>query len=108
MAIFKVGQRVAANYRSTDGVVPKDAEGTVVEVTSNFLCPYSVRFDNYPCPDTKDDLYICDADDIRPLTDPKADAFIESLKRLRYEEPKAPRPETIPARELDKYRGGSQ
>lgn len=106
MAIFKVGQRVASNRDSGDGIVPKNAEGTIIEI-DNSIWPYRVRFDGYRSM-ADHGLYDCDSSDIRPLTDPKADAFIEGLKRLRYEEPKAPKPETIPARELDKYRGGSQ
>lgn len=82
MATFKVGQRV----RSLPGTKLDWIDtGTVHYVDpTDSVHPYQVRTDHAHC--ANDDLlWWHRACELAPLTDPKADAFIESLKRLERE-----------------------
>lgn len=88
MATFRVGQRV----KYVSGILPRHpigSEGTVVAVPAIELQSgdggVSVKFDSDHAPGYSH----VRSSSVVPLTDPKADAFIESLKKLKpYEEPK--------------------
>jgi hypothetical protein len=89
MATFKVGQRVKV-IRS-QGFIPKAVgrEATIIAIEPNRRCSaaHYIAIDGLPC----DSLIVIGAtgwaypDQLAPLTDPRADAFIESLKKLSRE-----------------------
>lgn len=93
---FKVGQKVKRN--SVENVaVPAGAEGiiTALNVYADHRMAYhAVVWSGYPCPNASDGVWNTRADCLIPITDPRADAFIESIKKLDRE----PRiPVTTPA-----------
>jgi hypothetical protein len=90
MAQFRVGQRVKVlpTQRS-----PWSDEGTVTGICPDDPMGHTVlvRCDNHPTFDEWD-AWFCHPDDVRPITDPGADAFIERVKKLKpYDEPKVER-----------------
>lgn len=100
MATFKVGQRVKKIRHRLPSepdydprqvyIVPLGHEGTVLGYAADG--DVRVTFDNFQLPSWADCVE-CRPGQLAPLTDPLADAFVASIKRLKpYEEPKvAPR-----------------
>ena len=103
MANFKVGQRVRviANHGDKVGDMIVGHEGMLVRRKSEWWCgdrcfpvwivsvptaPFSDPLSNL-----RPDEWACMDEELAPLTDPKADAFLESIRKLKpYEEPKVP------------------
>lgn len=85
MANFNVGQRVrlvrnAGSYRLRLEYVNR--EGAFVRYRATALFDCTVRFDGDDC-----DMN-CFSESLVPLSDPKADEFIERIKSMKpYEEP---------------------
>ena len=101
MATFKVGQRVrkVEMQRPEDNgglrylgspLAPIGTEGTVVALR-NEACAVDVAWDGYPSRGLASAWRVM-LYQLAPLTDPKADAFVESLKKLARE------PQNIPER----------
>lgn len=103
MADFRVGQRVRilGNVRSKRTPAKHDQEGTILAVNvkppsrSSFgpgdtiAAPwYEVEIDGHPWGDGRG-WKVCEVW-LRPLTDPKADEFIERIKKLAREPRAAP------------------
>lgn len=97
MATFKVGQRVKLLVNKPSGgpwpvQVPAGAVGTVTSplmfvkpVNVNGLAHvYAVQFDGVSS-GFRDGHFSCRPHEIVPLTDPKADAFMERIKKLERE-----------------------
>jgi hypothetical protein len=86
MAKFRVGQKVRLiAYKAGDlREVPLRAEGVIVKrgtLTATGPCDFSVDFAAFG-------KRGCNACQLAPLTDPKADAFLESMRKMKpYEEP---------------------
>ena len=100
MATFKVGQRVKLVAIDAHlGWMPRPpamGEGGIVVpggVSNNLTC--RVLFDKARG-STTDGAFGCFAHEIAPLTDPKADEFIERIKKLKPE-PVLPAPEKLPS-----------
>lgn len=97
MATFKVGQRVkrisGAKGAAYD-FAPADQEGVIVGLPG-WVCKFAlwpVRFDSGK-------QWDCVAESLVPLSDPGADAFMESLRKLKplHEEPTVRKVITTPA-----------
>lgn len=93
MAIFKVGQRVRVVRALGQEVAPvpdgyeisnhNGKQGTVVDINSpRALGRFCIQVEL----DGEDNFlmgFLCCADELEPLTDPLADAFIERIKKLQ-------------------------
>jgi hypothetical protein len=90
MATFKVGQRV--KVIAVDGLKWSflvGCTGTIIPVPpvpplSRQAKDFPVDLDGLPCP-LPSGTWGFNADQLAPLTDPKAEAFIEGLKKLARE-----------------------
>ena len=72
MATFHVGQRVK---RIGEGMfIPLGSEGTIISPVYDGLCQWRVAFDGLH-------EWNCVQENLAPLTDPKADEFIERIKK---------------------------
>ena len=96
MATFKVGQRVRV-IKHYVGLVPFDVahlgkEGVVINVSPHLPYPYWVALDSGI-------VHYFAAEELTPLTDPKADEFIARLKKLGSE------PAILTPAQLEEVRG---
>ena len=92
MATFKVGQRVKkvedvhpldVRGPRASVYVPNGAVGTVTATSADFG-DYLVRYDRYPSSHSSG-TFAALSYQLAPLTDPRAEQFIESLKKLGRE-----------------------
>lgn len=96
MSTYKVGQRVRIVYEDSDccgqtGVIWAIDTTTPWHPDDSKTNPpgYLIDIDGWGRYAEDGDLLAFEAHELAPLTDPAADAFIESIKRLKpYEEPK--------------------
>lgn len=88
MAIFRVGDRVRKvnnGHRKAQVLVPLGAEGVIVGWDPDGTFEWMVEYPDAPKPPFPWKYHFADSEMLAPLTDPKADAFLESLKRLGRE-----------------------
>jgi hypothetical protein len=78
MANFKVGDRVrkVQIYGAGFEPIPIGATGTIAGVQTVSLWEYEVRYDGFG------EVCVADAFMIAPLTDPRAQEFIEDMERF--------------------------
>ena len=106
MATFKVGQRVRIVQHifvpQAGGKAYPDAvgrEATILRLCLQRPFDWVIQIDNIP------GEALAQNAELAPLTDPGADAFIESLKKLKhYEEPRVPKDAPVPLSMVE-YRG---
>lgn len=90
MATFRVGQRVRITQESPDSNAPARCCGktaVIVSIPSELIqgrdC--DILIDDFPRSWVESGAYQAGFWQLSPLTDPKADAFIESIKKLGRE-----------------------
>jgi hypothetical protein len=96
MATFKAGQRVrvvAIHIPGIDAHLVRPAVGMVGTVMSIWERRVNVlvTLDSGPLNAEGKPIWFFASSELAPLTDPKADEFIEGLKKLTYVEPEAPK-----------------
>lgn len=90
MTTFRVGQRVRiVNHRDRPKFLNKEATVAAIPgVNAAFPDHYGLYVDGIPPVDCHMGMWWASSEYLAPLTDPAADAFLESIKKLKpYEEP---------------------